>query len=313
VRSGDAIASGFGILLDAAMGEPSLSPHPVAAFGRAMRTVEGRLYADDVLAGLGHAAVGAVAGAGAGWAVGSTLLTTYLAVAGRALRDAATTIQAALDAGELDRARDALPALVGREPDGLDAKEIARAAVESVAENTVDAVVAPAWWALVAGGTGALGYRAINTMDAMVGHRSARYARYGTAAARLDDAANWVPGRVTAGLVAAVRPARAARVWSVVRRDAPAHPSPNAGVAEAAFAAALDLRLGGTNRYGDREELRPFLGDGRPPEPGDIGRALTLSRDVSLAFAAALVVGGVAWRRRGTPRADDRGARRDEE
>jgi adenosylcobinamide-phosphate synthase len=224
------------------------------------------------------------------------LLSTYLAVAGRALREAAMAVEDALDAGDLRAARVALPALVGRETDGLDGKEIARAAVESVAENTVDAVVAPACFAAAAGSAGALGYRAVNTMDAMIGHRSARYARYGTAAARLDDAANWVPARLTALLVAVVRPRRAARVASVVRRHAAAHPSPNAGVAEAAFAAALDLRLGGTNRYGDREELRPFLGDGRPPESADIRRARQLSRDVTFALASGLVVGGLACR-----------------
>jgi adenosylcobinamide-phosphate synthase len=139
-----------------------------------------------------------------------------------------------------------------------------------------------------------LGYRALNTMDAVVGHRSPRYARYGWASARLDDVAAWVPARVTAGLVAAVRPSRARLVLDVVRRDAPAHPSPNSGVAEAAFAAALGLRLGGENRYGDRVEVRPSLGDGRPAEPADIGRAVHLSRDVTLALAAALAVVGVS-------------------
>src|SRR5262249_41107178 len=155
-------------------------------------------------------------------------------------------------------------------------KEVARAAVESVAENTVDAVVAPALWAALAGAPGVLAYRAVNTLDAMVGHRSTRYARFGWASARLDDAANWVPARVTAALVAAARPARAAAIASAVRHQAPAHPSPNAGVAEAAFAAALGVRLGGRNAYGDRVELRPALGDGPPPAPADVARAVRL-------------------------------------
>jgi adenosylcobinamide-phosphate synthase len=160
--------------------------------------------------------------------------------------------------------------------------------VESVAENTVDAVVAPALWAAALGAPGALGYRAVNTLDAMVGHRSDRYLRYGWASARLDDLAGWVPARVTAALVAAVRPPRAGAVWTAVRTQAPAHPSPNSGVAEAAFAAALGLRLGGENRYGDRVELRPPLGTGRPAERGDIARAVGLSRDVTLALAGGL-------------------------
>jgi adenosylcobinamide-phosphate synthase len=197
-------------------------------------------------------------------------------------------VAAALEDGDRDLARTRLPALVGRDPAELDEKEVVRAAVESVAENTVDAVVAPALWAAGLGARGALGYRAVNTLDAMVGHRSDRYERYGWASARLDDAASWGPARVTALLVAVVRPRTAAAVWRAVRDDAPAHPSPNAGVAEAAFAAALGLRLGGENRYGDRVELRPALGDGRPPEVEDVGRAVRLSADVTWALAAAL-------------------------
>lgn len=283
------MAVALGLLADRAVGEPPVRPHPVSLFGRAMRGVEGRLYRDDRAAGAAHAAAGIGLGVAAGSALRSTALATYVSVAGRALGDAAMSVAAALEAGDLDGARDRLPALVGRDPSGLDEKEVARAAVESVAENTVDAVVAPALWALAAGAPGALGYRAVNTMDAVVGHRSARYENYGWAAARLDDAAGWVPARATAALVALVRPRSAASVWSTVRRDAGAHPSPNSGVAEAAFAAALGLRLGGENRYDDRVEVRPPLGDGRPPEPEDIAAAVRLSRDVTLALAALAV------------------------
>jgi adenosylcobinamide-phosphate synthase len=289
-----ALAVAVGLAADRVFGEPPLRPHPVSLFGQAMRGVESRLWRDSRRAGAAHAAVGVGVGVAAGIGLRSTALATYLSVAGRALGDAALEVAAALDAGDLDLARDRLPALVGRDPSDLDEKEVARAAVESVAENTVDAVVAPALWAVAAGGPGALGYRALNTMDAVVGHRSPRYARYGWASARLDDVAAWVPARVTAGLVAGVRPSRARLVLDVVRRDAPAHPSPNSGVAEAAFAAALGLRLGGENRYGDRVEVRPSLGDGRPAEPADIGRAVRLSRDVTLALAAALAVVGVS-------------------
>jgi adenosylcobinamide-phosphate synthase len=257
-----------------------------------MRGVESRLYADSRQYGMAYAAIGAEAGAAAGWALRSTAPATYLAVAGRALADAALSVAEALDADDLDLARSRLPSLVGRDPAGLDEKEIARAVVESVAENTVDAVVAPAVWAAALGSTGALAYRAVNTMDAMVGHRSPRYLRYGWAAARLDDLAGWVPARLTAALVAMVRPGSAGAVVRVVRRDAPGHPSPNAGVAESAFAAALGLRLGGENRYGARVELRPFLGDGRPAECADIAAAVALSRDVTLALAGVLAVLG---------------------
>jgi len=292
LRHGLPVAAG--LLADRLLGEPPLSPHPVALLGRGMRALERRGYADRRTAGAGYTAIGVTAGMAAGLGVGSTAFATYLAVAGRALGDAASLVADALTAGDLDRARALVPALVGRDPANLDEKQVVRAVVESVAENTVDAVVAPALWATVAGGPGALGYRAVNTMDSMVGHRSPRYLRYGWASARLDDVAGWLPARVTAGLVAVVRPASAADVWRVVRRDAPAHPSPNAGVAEGAFAAALGLRLGGTNHYSGRVELRPPLGHGRPAEVADIGRAIALSRDVALALMAALAIAGLA-------------------
>jgi len=261
-----------------------------------MRAVERLAYSDRRVAGAVHAGAGLVLGAASGGLVGSTAVATYLAVAGRALRDAAVEVEEALRVGDLGRARTLIPALVGRDPDDLDGKEMARAVVESVAENTVDAVVAPAVWAALAGGAGALGYRAVNTMDATVGHRSARYERYGWAAARLDDAANFVPARLTALLVAAVRPRRARAVLHAVKHQAPAHPSPNSGVAEAAFAAALGLRLGGTNSYGGRTEVRPNLGEGHPPEPEDIVSACRLSADVGHGLATLLVGAAVAGR-----------------
>lgn len=290
------LGAAAGVLADALLGEPSLEPHPVAAFGTVMTRVEERLWDDTRATGVAHAAVGAAIGLASGALVGSTALCTYVAVAGRQLRRAATDIASALGHDDLVRARALLPTLVGRDPSGLDEDEVARAVVESVAENTVDAVVAPALWAAVAGGPGVLAHRAVNTMDAMVGHHSSRYERYGWAAARLDDGMAWAPARVTAGLVAAVRPATAAAIWRAVRDDAPAHPSPNSGVAEAAFAAALGLRLGGTSRYGDRIENRPTLGGGKPVTPADIAPAVRLSRDVSLALVAGLVAIGLVRR-----------------
>ncbi|MDQ2729534.1 MAG: cobalamin biosynthesis protein, partial [Actinomycetota bacterium] len=188
---------------------------------------------------------------------------------------------------------------VGWDPTGLDEKELCRAVVESVAENTVDAVIAPALWGALAGASGALAYRAVNTLDARVGHHNDRYERFGWASARLDDGANLIPARVTAGLVILVRPHRAAAILSAVRYQAGAHPSPNAGVAEAAFAAALGVRLGGLNRYGDRVEIRPPLGSGPPAGTNDIDRAVRLSRHVSLAAAGGLALLGWSLGRRG--------------
>ena len=287
---GRAAAVGLGLLADALVGEPPVTPHPVAAFGTAMDAVERRLYADTRRAGAAHAAVGMAIGVGAGLLIGQTAAAVYLAVAARSLREAADAVGAALAVGDLGEARRRLPSLVGRDPSDLDEGEIARAVVESLAENTVDAVVAPCLWAVAAGAPGALAYRAVNTLDAMVGHRSPRYERFGWASARADDVANWIPARVTAALVATVRPERARAVWRAVRQDAPAHPSPNSGVAEAAWAAALGVRLGGTNRYGTRVETRPALGAGPAPGATDIARAAVLARDVTAALGALLVV-----------------------
>ena len=276
-----------GLLADVLLGEPPRRMHPVVAFGGMMRAVEQRLYRDARRAGATYTAIGLAVGLGNGLLI-PTSLATYLAVAARSLWDEAAGVESALHDGDLSGARQRLPALVGRDPSDLDEKEVARAVVESVAENTVDAIVAPALWAAFAGGPGALGYRAVNTLDAMVGHHSKRYERFGWASARLDDGLNWVPARATAALVAAVRPGTAPEIWRAVRRQAPSHPSPNAGVAEAAFAVALGLRLGGENRYGDRIEVRPALGTGRPPEAADIPRAISLSKQVTLALATVV-------------------------
>jgi len=291
------LGAAVGVVVDELVGEPPARLHPVGLFGRSMTAVERLTYEDRRAAGVVHAVVGVGMGMGAGSAVGTTT-ATYIAVAGRELRAVAQSVGAALAADDLERARAILPGLVGRDVSVLDRDGMARAVVESVAENTVDAVVAPAWWAATAGAPGVLGYRAVNTLDAMVGHRSERYARFGWASARLDDVAAFLPARLTAALVTAVRPGSTRAVWRAVWDQAPAHPSPNAGVAEAAFAGALGLRLGGDNRYGDVTDRRPVLGDGRAPCPDDIGRAVLLSRDVSRALVVVLAGTGIAALRR---------------
>ncbi|MGI8753701.1 MAG: adenosylcobinamide-phosphate synthase CbiB [Acidimicrobiales bacterium] len=290
------------VVADLILGEPPIRPHPVSVFGDAMSAIERRCYRDGRFAGVAHAGAGIGLGVAMGALVRSTTAATYLAVAGRSLGQAAEAVRRPLEAGDLDAARALMPALVGRDPSGLDEKELCRAVVESVAENTVDAVIAPALWGALAGAPGALAYRAVNTLDARVGHHNDRYERFGCASARLDDAANLVPARVTAGLVILVRPHRAAVVLSAVRYQAGAHPSPNAGVAEAAFAAALGVRLGGENRYGDRLEIRPPLGAGPPAGTNDIYRAARLSRHVSLAAAGGLALVGWIMDRRGRRR-----------
>lgn len=293
------LGAALGLMLDQLFEEPPNEWHPVVHFGRLMNAIEDSSYADTRSRGVFHAVSGALLGAFTGRALRSTAWATGLAVGGRSLWRAAEEVQDALSRGNLEHARALLPALVGRDPSGLDEQGIVRAVVESVAENTVDAIVAPVLWAAAVGPAGALGYRAVNTMDAMVGHHSARYEHYGWASARLDDAANWVPARVSALLAALVRPRAALSIRRSVATQAPLHPSPNAGVVEAAFAAALEVRLGGRNRYGDRVEDRPTLGNGRAAEAGDIARAVRLSRDITTSLALSLGLLGLCmwWRR----------------
>jgi adenosylcobinamide-phosphate synthase len=301
-----------GVVLDALLGDPRRG-HPVAAFGRAATALEARDYADSRPRGAAHAAACILAVAVPAallhrrtrtWPLAETaaVAATAWAVTGaRSLHHEAERALAALSGHDLRSAREILPSLCGRDPATLDAAEITRAVVESVAENTSDAVVAPLLWGAVAGIPGLVAYRAVNTLDAMVGHRSARYLRFGWASARLDDVANWVPARVTAALTAAcaplVRDSKPATVLRIVHRDGGAHPSPNAGRCEAAFAAALGVRLGGTNVYGGVAETRPELGEGRSPEPGDIRRSVVLSRAVTVsATALAVLIALRPWR-----------------
>jgi len=142
---------------------------------------------------------------------------------------------------------------------------------------------------VIAGAPGICIHRAINTLDAMVGHRDARYERFGWASARLDDVLAYIPARLTALIVLLLRPSRWREIWRAVRHDAPSHPSPNAGVAEAAFAAALDIQLGGTNVYGDEIERRVLLGNGKPPNRTDIIRTIQLARHVCLVVCGLCV------------------------
>jgi adenosylcobinamide-phosphate synthase len=314
VRPSRAAGLLLGVLADLAFGDPRRF-HPVAGFGRLAAALETRSWADDRRRGALHTAalVGAVAGAGAivercargpAGTVVVTAAATWTVLGGRSLVGEGAALGRELTAGDLAAARRRLPSLCGRDPSTLDAPGMARAGVESLAENTSDAVVAPLFWGAVAGVPGLLGYRAVNTLDAMIGHRSPRHERFGWAAARLDDAANLVPARVAALLFAGLAPVvggsprAAVRVW---RRDARAHPSPNAGPVEAAAAGALGLRLGGTTAYPYGVQERPLLGDGRPPAVPDLVRAARLSRAVGIA-AALLTAAGAAARRTPGPR-----------
>ncbi len=298
----------MGWLADRALGDPRRG-HPVALFGRGATALERLTYSDTrgagvvhtavLLAGLAALGIGAdriAARRGVASTAAVTAAATFVALGGTSLTRTGERMARHLDADDIVGARELLPSLCGRDPAALDAAGLTRAALESVAENTSDAQVAPLWWGALGGVPGLLVYRGANTLDAMVGHRSPRYERFGWAAARFDDLANYLPARLTGLLVAVCAPLVGGAPGAVLtawRRDAAKHPSPNAGVAEAAFAGALAVRLGGSTQYAHRTELRPTLGDGRTPEVGDLTRSVRLSRAVqALAAVLAVVVSG---------------------
>jgi adenosylcobinamide-phosphate synthase len=300
-----------GYLVDLAAGDPARG-HPVAGFGRVAAAAERVTYRDTRLAGAVHTGVlvGAVgllgaaaqcgaARRGAPWSVAVTAAATWAAAGGSSLARTGRTMAQLLEPADVESARAVLPSLCGRDPAALDRAGLTRAALESVAENTSDAQVAPLLWAAVGGVPAVLGYRGVNTLDSMIGYRCARYVRFGWAAARLDDAANYVAARVAAALVVVCAPvvggspAGALAAW---RRDAGRHPSPNAGVVEAAFAGALGVRLGGPTAYRHERQIRPALGDGPPPGVADLRRAVRLSQAVQAGAAALAVL--LAYRRR---------------
>ena len=280
-------AVGTALLLDHLTPEPPNVWHPVAWFGSAMTKLENRVWANSRTRGSGYAIAGFACGALVGRTVRSTTVALTVALGGASLRSTASEIGAHLEDDQLERARTVLPSLVGRNPSELDASGIASAVVESVAENAVDAVVAPAFWAFVAGAPGALGYRAINTMDAMVGHHNPRFEQFGWTSARLDDIANFIPARLFAGAVWIVSPKQRNAIARAVQEDAPAHPSPNAGVAESSVAAAIGVELGGPLQYGDKIENRPLLGVGPRPNAASIPDAIRTTDKATVFLAAA--------------------------
>jgi adenosylcobinamide-phosphate synthase len=288
---------------DALMGEPAWLyrrlPHPVVLIGRVVARLEGRLLdpaaADGrkrrmgvvllVLVAGGAAALGAILHAGlaalprGGWVVEGLLASTLLAQ--RSLAQHVTAVADGLERG-LAPGQQAVALIVGRDPERLDAGGVGRAAVESLAENLSDGVIAPLFWAAVAGLPGLIAYKAINTLDSMVGHKSERYRAFGWASARLDDLVNLAPARLTGLLLclagALRRDAGLGTSIPVMRRDAPRHRSPNAGWPEAAMAAVLGLRLAGPRAYGGVVVADGWMGHGRA-EVGahDIRRAVALA------------------------------------
>jgi adenosylcobinamide-phosphate synthase len=301
----------LGYAADLAFADPRRG-HPVAGFGQAASALERACWADKRRRGAAYTGVLVGGIAALGWIsqratrgrpVAETAIVavaTWVVLGGRSLAVEGSLMAQMLDNNDLPGARDRLGHLCARDATGLPANDLVRASVESLAENTSDAVVAPLLWGAVAGVPGLLGYRAANTLDAMVGYRSEHYVRFGWASARLDDLLNLVPARVAAALTVAAAPmvgGRSADAWRIWRRDASRHPSPNAGVVEAASAGALGVTIGGSNTYDGSLEDRGTLGDGPAVVVADLSRSVRLSQVVG--FGAMLVAVGVAGMRRG--------------
>ncbi len=290
------MGAGVGLLIDRAFGEPPSNVHPVALFGSVMTKAEMFLWRGNRASGVSYGVLGLAIAAAASGFVSSpftgTAIGTYLAVAERSLLENAVSIESSLMLGDLASVRRKLPSLVGRDPERLDENGAARAVIESVAENSSDAVIAPMFYGALLGGRGAINYRAVNTMDAMVGYKNAQYRDFGWFNARLDDFANYLPSRL-AGLLAWSVPTGRRPKFGSILTDAASHPSPNAGVIEATYAHKLGIRLGGENSYEGTLEMRPELGYGPGAVPSDIADAIALCRKCDTLFAAMLIAGGV--------------------
>ncbi len=273
------------VLLDASCGDPRWFPHPVRLMGRIITWYERRIRC-LVSGRTGEVTAGVVLAVGlpAFWYAATywllelsmaahemigkptEVLLAYTALAARDLSDHAVVVGRALDAQSLEEARRAVAHIVGRDTAGLSEAEIVRATVETIAESTSDGVISPLFYLVIGGPPLALAYKAVNTLDSMIGHLDEPYRYFGWASARLDDLANWIPARVTACLVLAAvglrfrSVARMRYAWTVFRRDAGEHPSPNSGQAEAAMAGGLQIQLGGVNSYDGTPMPRPLLG-----------------------------------------------------
>lgn len=309
-------------ILDLLIGDPRWIPHPVIGMGQAIKRLEAWIrgrFSPENLKKAGILLPLLVAGGSfvitwvllkllslvhpwLAWAAEAVLIATTIAVKG--LKDAGLEVYRHLQKGDLPAARSSLSMIVGRETSHLDVPEIVRGTVETVAENIVDAVISPLLYALIGGAPLAMAYRAVNTLDSMVGYKNDKYIHLGWASARLDDIANWIPARLTALLLtvsALILGMDYKQAFRMVRRDARRHPSPNSGFPESAVAGALGIRLGGTNVYHGVASFRAYMGEAfRPMEARDIRLTNRLLLTVSVMFVilALLAVwgaGGTLW------------------
>ena len=295
--------------LDLVVGDPEWFPHPVRFFGALIRNGERWLRRTGSSPATEFAAGAALTGTvvSIAWAAGRPrnaawqVSLAWTALATRSLLNESRSVLNALETGDLSAARRRLARIVGRDTGHLNESEIARAVIETLAESACDGIVAPLFWLTVGGVPSAMAYKALNTLDSMIGHREPPYLYFGRAAARLDDAANLIPARLTAvGIVVAARVhgLDARQAMAAWLRDGSKHASPNAGQSEAAMAGALGVQLGGTNFYDGSPHHSPHLcAEGHRATARDVRGAIALAATVSgLAFGLALLV--IARKRR---------------
>ena len=322
------IAMVAGFALDAALGDPHGWPHPVRLIGKQIEFEEGlvRKYLlpeaaqagdkwplskdqTEQLAGAAIAADVVLIAPGATFlllkacekvhpllALGAESILCYQLIAARSLCDESMKVHDALTSGDLPAARKAVGMIVGRDTDELDEEGVAKAAVETVAENASDGVVAPLLFMGLGGAPAAMAYKAVNTLDSMIGYKNDKYINLGRISAKLDDALNIVPARVAGGLMCAAANLvglNGKNAWRVFKRDRYQHTSPNSAHTEAACAGALDVQLGGPNKYFGKMVDKPTIGDAtRPVETADIERANKLMyATAALSLGLACVVG----------------------
>ncbi|MCF6265289.1 MAG: adenosylcobinamide-phosphate synthase CbiB [Desulfuromusa sp.] len=296
------------LFLDFLSGDPRWFPHPVKGIGKLALFIEVplRCMLPLRIAGIIATLLVVTISTGLVWLcchlataihplfgdlVSILFLTTCFAL--QDLRQHALAVYRALAARELSQARNKVAMLVGRDTEDLDEEEIARATIESIAENTVDGVTAPLLFALIAGAPGAMLYKAINTLDSTWGYKNKRYLQFGWAAARLDDLANFLPARISALLVplaAWILRQDGNQAWHIFRRDRNNHPSPNGGQIEAAFAGALAIQLGGKISYDCKISFRPYLGD---PLEKIIPEKIKVALRLLVVTSLCVVAGGV--------------------
>lgn len=308
---GFAGAMAVAMAVDALLGWPAplfaRVGHPVTWLGRLITTVDiawnrpSDRPAFRRAAGVAGALVVIAVSAALGWVLQSVLALGWIQfvlvgilawplVALRSLDDHVAAVASPLQAGDIAGAREAVSRIVGRDPATLDEAGIARAAIESLAENASDGIVAPVFWGALFGLPGIFGYKAINTLDSMIGHRSERHEAFGWAAARIDDVANFIPARLTGFLFVLLAPRRA-EALSCMTRDARRHRSPNAGWPEAAMAGALGVRLSGPRIYHGSITNEPWLNEGaRDPLAADITQGLAVYRRAMLLLAGLLAI-----------------------